>query len=61
MEEKYWELREKMERAWDKYLGSRDEMDYWDYVSTNNEFKNLCVEILDKLMEENVDILARLK
>ena len=61
MEEKYWELREKAERAWDKYMGSRDEMDYWDYVSANNELKDFCTEVLAKLMDDNADVLVRLK
>ena len=61
MEGKYWELREKMERAWDKYMGSKREEDYWVYVSAGNEFKGFCAEVLEKLMEDNADILARLK
>ena len=57
MEEKYWELRERTERAWDKYVGSKDEMDYWSYVAANNEYKDYCAELLAKLMDNNPNAL----
>ena len=61
-EEKYFELLEKVDRAKDKMaqmpysVRARDAFE-WVY----NEFSELCVEILEKLMEENSDVLARLK
>lgn len=61
-EEKYFELLERVDRAKDRYtlmpfnVRARDNFK-WAY----DEFSNLCVEILEKLMEENSDVLARLK
>ena len=61
-EEKYFELLEKLDRAKDRYA----QMPYSVRVRDNfqlafEEFSTLCMEILEKLMEENSDILARLK
>lgn len=61
-EEKYYELLEKVDRAKDRLrqmpysVRARDSFQ-WAY----DEYSELCVEILEKLMEENSDILARLK
>ena len=61
MEEKYWELREAKERAFDKWFASRKETDYVAYTIARQEFELFCVDVLEKLMEENSDVLARLK
>jgi hypothetical protein len=61
MEEKYWELREMMDRAWDNYMREPDAYFKLEYDSAYDEFADLCIKILEKLMEENSDILERLK
>ena len=61
MEEKYWELRENVDRAFDKWFASRSNSDYVDYTIAKQEFELFCVNVLTQLMEENSDILARLK
>ena len=61
MEEKYWELREEKDRAFDKWFVSRKESDYVAFVIASQKFELFCVEVLEKLMEENSDVLARLK
>ena len=61
MEEKYWELRENMERAYDKYMGRETAENYITYLSARGQYEDFCVKILEKLMDENSDVLARLK
>ena len=60
-EEKYWELREAVERAYDKCYAHNTAGNHITYISAKQIFENFCVEILEKLMEENSDVLARLK
>ena len=60
-EEKYWELREAVERAYDKCYAHYTAENHIIYISAKQIFENFCVEILEKLMEENSDVLARLK
>lgn len=53
-EKVYWELREEMKEA-----ETREE---WDkYADLKNQYLLVCMVIADKIMEENSDILKRLK
>ena len=61
MEQKYWELREKWERAEDKYFGLSTAENFIASVEAREEFQNFCVKILERLMDENSDVLANLK
>ena len=61
MEEKYWELREAMDRAWDEYMRDPDPIAKIEYDSAYDEFADLCMKILEKLMDKNFDILEGLK
>lgn len=61
MEEKYWELREAMDRAWDEYMRDPNPIAKIEYDSAYDGFADLCMKILEKLMDENSDILERLK
>lgn len=61
MEEKYWELREAVERAYDKCYTHNTVENHIAYISAKQIFENFCVEILEKLVEENSDVLAHLK
>ena len=61
MEEKYWELREAVDRAWDTYnrkLSSSAELAYHEALE---EYQIFCVNFLEIIMNENSDVLARLK
>lgn len=60
-EEKYWELREAMDRAWDEYMRDPDPIVKIEYDYAYDRFADFCVKILEKLMDENSDVLARLK
>lgn len=61
MEEKYWELREAVDRTLDAFCGNSSEENRVAHVQAINEYEAFCVEVLEKLMEENSDVLARLK
>ena len=61
MEEKYWELREAMERAHDQWVGRETATNYIAYLSAKGEYETFCVSILEQLMEENSDVLQNLK
>ena len=61
MEEKYWELRENLDRAFDKYFASRSPWDFAKYEQAKDEFADFCMDVCEKLMEENSDVLKRLK
>lgn len=61
MEEKYWELREAADRAWDEYNRNPNVTTNINYDIAVNEFRDFCEEVLEKLMEENSDVLKHLK
>ena len=61
MEEKYWELREAVERAYDRCYAHNTAENHIAYISAKQIFENFCVDTLGKLMEENSDVLKRLK
>ena len=61
MEEKYWALRENWERLEDKYFGEPTAENFIASVEAREIFQNFCVGVLEKLMEENSDVLARLR
>ena len=61
MEEKYWELREAVDRAFDKWCATVNNDDYEAYVIAKQKFERYCVDVLTQLMEENSDVLKRLK
>jgi hypothetical protein len=61
-EERYFELLEKVDRAKDRIAQNPFSVRARDnYQWAMDEFSELCMEILEKLMEENSDVLARLK
>ena len=60
-EQRYWELREEADRKFDKWFGSRRESEYVDYRCALLQFQDFCVDVLTKLMENNSDVLERLK
>ena len=60
MEEKYWELREAVDKAWDEYNRNPNVTTNINYDIAVNEFRDFCEEALEKLMEENSDMLKHL-
>lgn len=61
MENKYWELRENMERAYDQLCANYTQSNKIKYIDARYKFQSLCTEILEKLMDEKSDVLAKLK
>lgn len=60
-EEKYYELHEAMDRAFDTFCGEETPENWEKYQSAERRFAGYCIDVLEKLMEENSDVLARLK
>lgn len=61
MEEKYWELRETVSRALENYLREPNAYFKLKYDIAWQKYAEFCVDTLEKLMEENSDVLKRLK
>ena len=61
MEQRYWELRENMERAFDKWMGDNCTSAYVEYTEARDAFYVFCTEMLMQLMDENADVLKNLK
>ena len=61
MEERYWELREECERAFDKWCDQSTRSNYLAYEKAQDNFKGFCVDILEDLMDRNPDVLKNLK
>ena len=61
MFEKYWELRENVDRTFDKWCATVSNDDYVAYTIAKQQFEGYCVDVLTQLMEENTDVLERLK
>ena len=61
MEEKYWELRERVDRTLDAFVANRTEENRVAHLMAMDEYEAFCVDVLEKLMDENSDVLARLK
>lgn len=61
MEERYWELREACERAFDKWCGEQNEANRIAYRDALILYQDFCMDVLERLIDENPDVLARLK
>lgn len=60
-EEKYYGLLDNRDRTFDNYFKNRTESNKIAFNEADKEFGDFCMEILEKLLEENSDILKRLK
>lgn len=61
MEEKYWALREAVDRAYDNFHKECSGESHAAYLAAKQNLEDFCVTVLEMLMDENSDILARLK
>ena len=50
-----------MGRAYDKWVGKETTENYVFYLTARGEYETFCVKILERLMDENSDVLANLK
>lgn len=60
-EEKYYELREAVDRAYDNCYAHNTAENHVAYIAAKQNYVNFCEEVLEKLMENNSDVLERLK
>ena len=60
-EAKYWELREACERAQDRMIGAPTTGNQVNYVDALSKYQDFCMDVLEMLMDENEDVLKRLK
>lgn len=60
-EQRYWELREDCDRAFDKYCGEQTEANLLAYRDALGMYQGLCIDILEELMDRNPDVLKNLK
>ena len=60
-EQKYWELREEVDRAWEVYCANPCYSIWVKHSYAVDNYNAFCAEILEKLMEDHSDVLARLK
>ena len=61
MEERYWELRENCERAFDRFMGDKQETSLNAYREALGIYQDFCMDVLERLMDENADVLKNLK
>ena len=61
MEERYWELREACDRAFDNWCGEKNDANLLAYREALSIYQDFCMDILERLMEENADVLKNLK
>ena len=60
-EQRYWELRERCERAFDKWCGEQTEANLQAYRKVLGLYQDYCMDILEELMDRNPDVLKNLK
>lgn len=61
MEERYWELRENCERAFDRFMGDKQKASLNAYREALGIYQDFCMDVLERLMDENADVLKNLK
>lgn len=61
VDKRYWELREKCERAFDKWCGEKNETNILAYKDALCMYQDFCMDVLERLMDENADVLKNLK
>ena len=61
MEERYWELREACERAFDRLVADKRESNLQAYKEALSIYQDFCMDILERLMDKNADVLKNLK
>lgn len=61
MEDKYWMLRERCERAFDDWVGDKSEANLEAYKIALSLYQDFCMDTLERLMDEEPDVLRYLK
>lgn len=61
MEERYWELREEVERTFDRWMANKNEPNLQAHKEAFSTYQDFCMDVLEKLIDENADVLKNLK
>ena len=61
MEEKYWELREECERTFNRWIADERESNLQAYKEALSIYQDFCMDVLERLMDKNSDVLKNLK
>lgn len=61
MEERYWELRKEVEKTFDKWMADKHESNLQAHKEALSVYQDFCMDVLERLMDENADVLKNLK
>lgn len=61
MEERYWELLEKCEVAFYKWVENKTEDNLEAYKIALSLYQDFCMDVLERLMDENPEVLRNMK
>lgn len=61
MEERYWELREECERTFDRWIADKRDSNRQAYLKAFSIYQDFCMDVLERLVDENADVLKNLK
>lgn len=61
MEERYWQLRKECERAFGRWIVNKRESDFQTFKEALSIYQDFCMDTLERLIDENPDILKNLK
>ena len=61
MEQRYWELRENCERAFDRFMETTAESELAIYREALGLYQDCCMDILERLMDADPDVLKNLR
>ena len=61
MEQRYWELRNACEKAFEEYMKTPTDSKLADYREVLGRYQDCCMDILERLMDENADLLKNLR
>ena len=61
MEERYWELREEVDRTFDRWFADKRESNLQAHEEALSTYQDFCMDVLERLMDENADVLKNLK
>jgi hypothetical protein len=61
MEKRYWEVREKCELAFGRLMVDYNEANLKAYHEVLGVYQDICMDVLEQLIEVNADVLKNLK
>ena len=61
IEYKYRTLKEEYDNAWDAWVDAPSDEKYAEMSVAKSKYWTFCVDVLEQLMEQNADVLERLK